>query len=264
MAGRFANLEFNEEREERVELKATQRLGLRGESAAPDHLARAIEEHHWAHYETALRYFTRCLEVDRRLIPAWVGQVQMLVALREYHEAKVWSDKALDLFRGNPDLLAAKAQACIRIHDLRGAYVASDGAMQGSGSSPWRWQVRGELLLADGKRQYDQCFRTALAEPAADWFDRVIIARILQFHGRLVAAAEYFKQAVAIEMGHAQGWLELGQCQAALGISGPARVSISRALELKPDLVEARHALEDCGSTSILRGLLRRLGFRGR
>jgi tetratricopeptide (TPR) repeat protein len=259
MAGRFANLEFNEKREENIELRSPAQVGVRAASDAPDHLARAIEEHRWGHYETALRYFTRSLEVDRRLIPAWVGQVQMLVALREYHEAKVWSDKALELFRGNPDLLASKSQACIRMHDMRGAYAASDGAMQGSGSSPWRWQVRGELLLADGKRQYDQCFAKALAEQNADWFDRVIIARMLLFHRRLVIAADYFKQAVALEIGHACAWLELGQCQAALGMAGPARTSIGRALDLRPDMLEARRALDSCESVSFLRGLFRRL-----
>lgn len=259
MAGRFANLEFNEEREEKIELRPSAQIGVRARSDAPDHLARAVEEHRWGHYETALRYFTRSLEVDRRLIPAWVGQVQMLVALREYHEAKVWGDKALELFRANPELLAVKAQACIRMNDMRGAYAASDGAMQGSGSSLWRWQVRGELLLADGKRQYDQCFAKALTEPGADWFDRVIIARMLLFHRRLVAAGEYFQQAVALEIGQAHAWLELGQCQAALGMAGPARASMGRALELRPDMVEARRAIDSCESVSAIRGLFRRL-----
>jgi predicted Zn-dependent protease len=187
----------------------------------------------------------------------------MLVAAGEYHEARIWSDKALELFRGNPELLSAKAQACIRIHDMRGAYAASDGALQTPGSSPWRWQVRGELLLADGKRQHDQCFAKALAEPAADWFDRVIIARILVFHRKFAAAAEYLKQAVALEPGHAYSWLELGRCQAALGLAGAARQSVGEALALRPDLLEARRALDEFENVSLLKRVLRRLRLWG-
>src|SRR5262249_50249458 len=141
-------------------------------------LAKAHEEHHWGQFEPALRLYTRSLEANRGLIPAWVGQVQMLVQLEELHEARLWSDKALELFRNNGELLAAKAQACARLKDTKAAIACSDGALAVPGSSPWRWIARGEVLLATGQRQSEDCFRKALLEPAADWFDRVFIARI--------------------------------------------------------------------------------------
>ena len=40
---------------------------------------------------TALQLYTRALGQNRAVIPAWVGQVQMLVELGEYHEARLWA-----------------------------------------------------------------------------------------------------------------------------------------------------------------------------
>src|SRR5260221_355056 len=87
--------------------------------------ADAVDEGHWlrladenrrqGHYDNALRYFSRALEVDKALVSAWLGQVQMLIALEEYPEAQLWSRKALELFRNHGDLLAAQAQALARL-----------------------------------------------------------------------------------------------------------------------------------------------------
>jgi tetratricopeptide (TPR) repeat protein len=256
--GRFSNLEFDDEARGRERETKPARGQRRLET---DLLDRAHEEHRNSQFESALRLFTRALQQDRKLVPAWVGQVQMLVALGEYHEARVWSDKALELFRNNGELLAAKAQACIRLNDLPTAYRCSDGALQMPGSSPWRWEVRGELLLADRKKQYETCFQTALAEPAADWFDRVVIARILVFHHRVAAAVAYLQQALELEPTRAGTWLELGECQAALGLRAAACTSYDRCLELRPDDVVLRRRRESLDAVSPwawLRGLWRR------
>ena len=45
----------------------------------------------------------------------------MLVELGEYQEAKLWADKAIEKFPGDPELLAAKAVALARSGDLQGA-----------------------------------------------------------------------------------------------------------------------------------------------
>jgi tetratricopeptide (TPR) repeat protein len=256
--GRFSNLEFDDESRAAERETARARLEQRDEA---DLLSRAHEEQRNGQFESALRLYTRSLQHDRKLVPAWVGQVQMLVALGEHHEARVWSDKALELFRNNGELLAAKAQACVRLNDLPSAYRCSDASLQMPGRSPWRWEVRGELLLADGKKQFEACFQTALAEPAADWFDRVVIARILAFHHRLAAAIQYMQRALELQPAHAHTWLELGQCQAAVGLITPARSSFDRCLELSPGLVAARRGRDDLDQASPLawlRGLCRR------
>lgn len=262
MGGRFSNLEFGDERPD-------ESLAPLGQSAHERDAGQILDRAHTAHcdgqYEAALRLYTRALKEDRRLIRAWVGQVQMLVNLGEYREARVWSDKALELFRNNGDLLAAKAQACIRLKDKASALACSDGAMQSAGSSPWRWEVRGEVLLGRSERHYDSCFQKALEEPTADWFDRVLIARIYRFHRRAASAIRYAQEAIEMVPTQAYNWFELGACQQDLGLIGAAQTSYQRCLELRPDCREASDALSSLDSVPFstwLRSVIQR--WRGR
>ncbi|MEE8121265.1 MAG: tetratricopeptide repeat protein [Anaerolineales bacterium] len=261
MPGRFSNLEFDDE-QRAAEFHLGQDVVQRDEQNALD---RAQEENRWGRFEAALRMYTRCLQENRAAVPAWVGQVQMLVELGEYHEARVWSDKALELFRNNGELLAAKAQACARLKDLRSAIQCSDGALQSPGSSPWRWQARGEVLLAKGQRYFDECFLKAVSEPTADWFDRVIVARIYLYYGRATNALHFLKQALELEPAHGYIWFEMGNCQRQLGMISAARTDYERCLELRSDYREAKEALHSLRSTSPvgwLRGVFRRWGGR--
>lgn len=259
MPGRFANLEFREERNGEETTRGRPAAGLLDEH---HYLVAAHEEYRWGRFEKALRFYTRCLEQNRAMVPAWVGQVQMLVQLGEYHEARLWSDKALELFRDNGDLLAAKAQACVRLKDHAAAMVCSDGSMQAPGSSPWRWQARGEVLLARGREHFDACFRKSLDEPAADWFDRVVIARIYRHYQKASNALYYLREAMQMEPTCGYIWFEMGHCQAALGLTGPARSSYDRCLELRGDYGEAREALAALDRMSFFTWLRRILRLR--
>lgn len=255
MGSRFKSLEFNDEEQSRPLQSA------RSEPEYDDrhYLQEAKEFFHWGHFEPALRSYTRALQQNRALVPAWVGQVQMLVQLAEYHEAKMWAEKALELFKNNAELLAARAQALCRIGDRRGAQASSDGAIAIAGSSPWRWQARGEVLLALGHKHYDECFQRALGEPSADWFDRVIIANIYLFHRRATNALQYLKQAIELQPAHGYTWFLQGHAQLALGLAGAARTSYEHCLEMRPDYREARDALRNVKESSGIRNLIRRV-----
>jgi tetratricopeptide (TPR) repeat protein len=261
MPGRFANLEFNDERRE---TSRTHEEALVHEKATTDYLVRANEEYHWGRFEAALRFYTRALREDRSGIPAWVGQVQMLVQLGECHEARVWGDKALELFHDNGELLAAKVQACVRLGDRRAGMACSDASLQAPGSSPWRWIVRGEALLAEEQSHHEECLQKALTEPGADWFDRVIISRIYAYYQRFTNAMCYLKEALEQEPTHGYTWFELGNCQRALALESAARTSYERCLELRPDYREARQAIAELGAgtplLAWLGGLFRRWG----
>ena len=99
-------------------------------------LRREVEEHderYWlrqadanrrqGHYDNALRYYSRALELDKSLIAGWLGQIQMLIGLEEYPEAELWARKALELFRNHGDLLAGRAQAMARLGDASAAHA---------------------------------------------------------------------------------------------------------------------------------------------
>ncbi|MBK9127014.1 MAG: tetratricopeptide repeat protein [Phycisphaerales bacterium] len=261
MSKRFTNLEFESPR---AEQRATEQVRA-GQDLPATLLARARQADEWGRFEEALRLYTRALGEDRALVVAWVGQVQMLVQLDECHEARVWSEKALQLFRNHGDLLAAEAQAVARLRDLKTARRLSDNAMQSAGDSPWRWVVRGEVLLAAGQRLAESCFEKAVQSPAADWFDHVVVARVLQHYRRFAAAVRYVKQAVTLQPEHGYPWLLLGQCQVQLGLASAARDSFGHAAELAPEWTEPRSALDALERSSVLGGLLRRLlGWRRR
>ncbi len=241
MPGRFSNLEFEEERRESQESRAELQSQAKDSS---DFLAQARAEYRWGKFDAALRLYTRALKEDRTAITAWVGQVQMLVQLDECHEARVWSDKALELFRNQGELLAAKAQACTRLHDYKTGLACSDASLQAAGTSPWRWIVRGETLLAKGDKHFEECFQRAMADPAFEWFDHVIIARVYAFHQRMTNAFGYLKQAIELEPGHGYTWFALGECQQALALVSAAQTSYQRCLDLRPDYMEAQSAMD--------------------
>jgi len=258
MPGRFSNLEFEHEPEQR---KSAPRARSVSRGDEQNHLGQADEAYRWGHFEVALRLYTRCLEANRAVVPAWVGQVQMLVQLGECHEARLWSDKALALFRDNGDLLAGKAQACIRLKDRDMANQCTDASLQSPNSSPWRWIVRGEVLLAKGQRFFDECFQKALAEKGADWFDRVVIGRIYLFYRRATNALYYLKQACEMEPTHGYVWYEMGNAQLAMGLTTAARASFERSLDLRRDFQEAQQALktvDSMGFSDWLKRILKR------
>lgn len=262
MPGRFSHLEFNEPTR-----KAETTSNELGRTPQRDRalLQTAHDEYRWGRFESALRLYTRCLEENRAVVPAWVGQVQMLVELGEYHEARVWSDKALELFRNNGDLLSAKAQACARLLDRRAAMACSDASLQVPGSTAWRWIARGEVLLSSQQPHSESCFVKALLEPTADWFDRVVVARVYQYYQRWTNALVYLKQAQEREPGHGYIWFELGNCQRQLGLISAARSSYEQCLSLRADYREAREAmtaLDSMSGGSRLLGLLRRWSRR--
>lgn len=259
MAGRFTRLEFSDEGRQRDE---HQPQSLEGTPVrdAQHFFALATEACLLGRFETALQMYTRSVREDRTLIPAWVGQVQMLVQLNECSEARLWSDKALELFRDHGDLLAAKSQACLRLGDVPTAMACSDTSLRSPGTSPWRWEVRGEVLLSRGESLYRTCFQKALAEPLADWFDRVIISGMLLFHDHAMAAIDFAQQAASLRATHPGVWFALGQCQAALGWNDQAEETFARCLQLTPRLEEAVQAIENLRSQTVLDRLARRIG----
>lgn len=242
MSKRFKHLELRQVQEQAQE-------GVGEVSGTPvrtaeDDMRLAVEANRLGRFERALQMYTRALREQRGLIPAWVGQVQMLVELDEFAEARLWSDKALEIFRDNGELLAAKAQACARLGDRRAAFACSDASMQSPGSSPLRWQARGEVLLASDRRRARDCFEKSLAEPQADWFDRLVVARIHLFYRRAAAAMEFAQAAVKLKPAHVYCWYVLGQAQEAMAWPAEAQESYQRCAELSADFPEARAALE--------------------
>lgn len=267
MGNRFEHLEFDdgslhrEQQQEQQEQRREKREAPGVLQSAPmDRHAyhqRAVQAFHRGEFEQAMRYFTRTLELDRAFVPAWVGQVQMLIELDEVREADLWANKALELFREHGDLLAAKAVARVRLRDRKGAMACSDASVAARGTSAYRWLARGEVLLAGDQPQAGSCFERAVLEPDADWFTEVWVARLYRRYGRhtnaLVAAKKGTERAP-----HAPfAWYIRGLCERDLALS--YRTSLERALEIDNGFVLARVALRAPAGASWVQRWLRRM-----
>lgn len=251
--GRFANLEF-EKNEEWFE----------GRMSAPGrdekyYVALASERFRDGQFEDALRYFSRALEFDAHLPEAWLGQVQALIELDEAHEARVWADKGLEMFRNQAEILAAKGVASARLGDLDQAIAFSDAAIAEKGSSAYRWRARGDVLLSRGDRNDDFCFGKALAAAPGDWFEPLAIGRVYLAHDRAAAALRYLEMATSRNGSSAHAWETLGRCLEEVGMTDRARAAYRNALGIAPERVGAKDGLHRVERGGVLSGIFKRL-----
>jgi tetratricopeptide (TPR) repeat protein len=218
--------------------------------AAPE-IAADHDEHHWLRaadaerregfFENALRFYSRALEINRTIVPGWVGQVQMLIALGEFVEAELWARKALELFRNNGDLIAGRAHALARLANLREALPLSDASFKQEGQGAYRWMVRGEIMLAQRENVDAHCFDKAV-QLDSDWLVLVEIAQIYRYRRKPSSGLMLARKAVERMPTSVYCWYVQGLCEIEMGVSSSALRSFDRCLELKPGHLEARRA----------------------
>jgi len=252
---RFGNLEFQEQPEE----FEPQVSGPKDEGFFLGEAQTAFES---ADFERALRYFARALEFNAQNPGSYGGQVRSLIELGEFAEAEKWAAKALEQFPHDGELLAARAVALARQGDLDSAMAYSDAAVEERGNTPYLWLARADVLLARGEAAAEYCFEKALAVAHGDWLWHWLAARIRMYYRQFTAALKLLQAAAEAHAGEFILWLELGRCQFALGMSGRAEVSFSRARELNPSSTAARLGRVEAHSAGIgarLRGAWRSL-----
>jgi tetratricopeptide (TPR) repeat protein len=250
---RFENLELSGESEEQPR---RQKALVKDETYYSSEAQSAFEN---SQFEAALRNYGKAIEFNPTIVSAWTGQVRMLIEMGEYKEAKLWADKALEHFPTEPELLAAKAVALARNGDLDAALILSDTSIEERGNTPYIWIARGDVLLAREEARADYCFEKAQMLAPRDWFVAWLAARVRFFYQQFAVAMKTLQQAVEWNAGHFILWLELGRCQYALGLEGPARISFTQAKQLNPACSEASVKLVSLSQTNLLPNWLRRL-----
>jgi len=253
---RFVNLELGGESEDQ---SRSAKALVKDETYYAAEARSAFENRN---FESALRLYSKVLEYNPLNAAAWTGQVRMLIELGEFSEARLWADKALERFPQEPELLAAKAVALGRSGDLSGALTFSDASIEERGDTPYVWLARGDVLLARKESRADYCFEKAQLLAPRDWFVAWLAARIRYYYEQFAIALKLLQQALEWNTSHFMLWLELGNCQAALGLTGPARHSFVQASQLNPQCRDADAALADLSRTGLwrrLRGWSRRL-----
>ena len=223
---------------------------------------RAIEYFLHGEYESALRNFSRALEVNSHYFAGWSGQLWMLIELGEYPEALIWADKAMESFPEHPELLAAKAVACLRDAKYEKARAYSDNSISKDNVGPRVWLARAEVLLQSKSRIADTCLSKALSL-SGDEADlvRLEAGRLLRRYGRFSTAVEYLGEAVRLFPKSAMAWYELGYCQLRLGFD-QAATSLEQCLHLHPHFAGARPLLESAKNNGFFSKLISKMRLR--
>lgn len=254
---RFVNLELGGESEDQSHPQ--QKAVVKDEAYFLGEARAAFEN---GNFESALRLYSKVLEFNPQTAAAWTGQVRMLIELGEHSEARLWADKALERFPHEAELLAAKAVALGRSGDLQGAVAFSDASIGERGDTPYVWLARADVLLAREESRADYCFEKALLLAPKDWLVTWLAARVRYYYAQFALALKLLQQALELNTAHFLLWLELGRCQQALGMVGPARTSFGQARQLNPQCQAAATALVELSRTGLgrrLRGWWRRL-----
>jgi tetratricopeptide (TPR) repeat protein len=248
---RFGNLEFESGDSERNENETVSKL-----NGDLQFFHKGEEAFAAGYFEEALRSYSKALEFNPGLAPAWTGQVRSLIELGEFAEARVWADKALASFPNEAELLAAKGVALARSGDLQGAISFSDAAVESRTNTPYIWLARGDVLLAKKENRAEFCFEKALAVAGRSSFALWFASRIQAFYRRFATALKFAQEALALDPGRAVLWIQAGECQLALGLPGPARNSFDQARELDANLVprEQINRAADSGILDKIRG----------
>jgi tetratricopeptide (TPR) repeat protein len=255
---RFSNLEFGNPSERQSPQAQAQAPLDKGEAYYFSEAQTAMIN---GEFESALRLYSKVLEFNPQNAAAWTGQVRMLIELGEFHEARLWADKALERFPHDAELLAAKAVALARDGDLQGGLAFSDAAIEEHGDTPYVWLARGDVLLAREESRADFCFEKALLLAPGNWLIAWLAARIRIYYEQFALGLKLLQQAIELNTAHFLLWLELGHCQQALGLVGPARQSFTQAQQLNPQCRHAGLALSQLARTGIaarVRGWWRR------
>lgn len=224
---RFDKLEFDTEQPTAPDLELADAVN------ADDWLRRAHQQRINGSYDTAMRLYSRALELDKKLPSAWVGQIQMLIAMGHYDQALTWSKKTLEYFPRHADLLAAQAQALCRRGDMKAANSTIDAAFQTAGESAYMWQVRGELMIANRQPTDRHCFDKAQIVES-DPVVPIETAGIYIYHGQWAKAQQRLLRLLEREPDIAQAWYLLGMCQERTGMTAAATRSYRQAKELHP------------------------------
>jgi len=212
-------------------------------------------------YETALRSYGRAAECERSHVAAWVGQAQMLVQLGEPRQAEMWAISGLKVFPHHADLLAARAQAVCRLGNHREAIQYNDAALQGEGTSAYRWSVRGELMTATKSPTASHCFDSA-EQLEGDWLVRTENANILRFYNSPLKALGRAAAAVSKAPDAPFAWMVKGLCEYEAGFRTQAVQSLEQVLQLDPTSQDAKYwqaiVLQDTGFLKRIMNFFRR------
>lgn len=218
--------------------------GTNAPGNAEDHhvtfVQRADDAFYSGNYRDALRHYSRALQLENNQIYPWIGQISCLLALKQFKEAELWSNRALEQFPEDTVLLSQRARVLAATGNLKRAIGVSDYAL-GRGSSPWTWLARGEILLQASDANALFCFEKAVEAAGTEDWRIPFLSGIAFSNARQWSSAHgYLLKASQMRQDNAFLWYALARAQYELSYFDQAADSLKRALSLFPQFKDAQ------------------------
>jgi tetratricopeptide (TPR) repeat protein/predicted Ser/Thr protein kinase len=196
-------------------------------------------------YAGALEAMSGCRE-------AWLGQVLMLLDMREYKDAWKWADKAVKMFKDDSELLAAKSMVIRKLGQEQYSQQLCAAALKLGAGAGLAWLSQGEQLLPGNLAKARKCFDKALVRASARELMHLRVAQAYLAQGEDQEALHMLRMALASLPQSALAHYLLGQAQEGLKKYDQAREAFARAAQLAPENQQYRAAAE-AASPSITR-----------
>lgn len=242
MTGRFAKLEKAGDRPSASEVSNPKSEGnaLPGAEDYPSFLLQADEAFFTGRYRDALRHYSRALQQENSKVYPWIGQISSLLALRQFQEAELWSNRALEQFPEDSSLLSQRARVLGATGNIKRALGVIDYAMA-RGATMWTWLARGEVLLNARDHNALSCFEKAVEEAGrGDWRVPLLAGIAFSQHRQYASAEDFLRRASEANPRNYFIWFKLAETLHHLGSTDRAQDAITRCLQLQTDYKPAR------------------------
>ncbi len=206
----------------------------------PDFVQEADKAFFTGHYKEALRHYSRALQQDNTQVYPWIGQISCLIEQKQFREANLWSERALDQFPEDPSLLAQRARVLAHTGNLKRAIGVSDYSIS-KGATEWAWLARGEVLLEAKDGNSMSCFQKAVEMIGKeDWRIPLLAGLAFKRRRQWANAEEFFRLSVEANPRHYYTWYEYAQTLTEMSFLERARDAVTRVRNLKPDFRPAK------------------------
>ncbi len=250
--GRFDNLEISVNKQEAESGNPLQQGPLGPVYDEKQFMASAEEKFWTGDFESALIYYSKALRENNAIEQAWLGQVRCLIQMKEYKEALIWVDKALDKFPESAELLAAKSIVLSRTGSRKTAMEFSDATLKMKRDSEFIWLSRGDVLLDANTKNAKFCLDKALEYGKNDWRTFTAVGNVYQDHERYRNALTYYLKAAEINESNPWLWVLIGVCRGEIGFEN-AHQAFRTALDLRPDWELPQKYIKKYSETAVKR-----------
>ncbi len=251
--GRFSKLERKDSKEKqakgfpppagtvaRGEDRPAQTPDTEDPNLYPSFIQQADEAFFTGNFRDALRHYSRALQQENNHVYPWIGQISSLIELKQYKEAELWSNRALEQFPEDSSLLSQRARVLALTGNIKRALGVSDYAMS-KGATEWTWLARGEVLLESKDRSALFCFEKAVEEAGdADWRVPFLAGLAFSRKRQWANAQDFLRRAAEIHPKNYFVWFEMARVLMGMSYIDRAQDALNRVLQLKPDYKPAR------------------------